>query len=54
MTAQWRVLLVSSAQRELRALREPNRFELLDLILSLAENPFPSDSSPLEGRGSGL
>ena len=51
---KWAVELLPSARRELLALRAPIQTRLRNAIRTLADDPLPSDSIPMRGKGVGL
>lgn len=50
----WRVELLPAARRELLALRNPSQERIRTAIRSLADDPTPTDSIPMRGKGVGL
>jgi len=50
MATAWKVDVLPSAQRELDALAERVRFEAVQAILDLSEEPIPQDALELEGH----
>jgi mRNA interferase RelE/StbE len=51
---RWRIHFVPVARRELLALRNPIRQRIRNAINDLADDPYPADSIPMSGKGSGI
>ena len=51
MDTEWSVETTPSAQRERDELPDAIREEVLDAVLELSDDPFPSDSIELAGHG---
>jgi mRNA-degrading endonuclease RelE of RelBE toxin-antitoxin system len=49
MASRWTVELTGSARREFKLLAPPEKESASELILELAEDPFPFDAVPLRG-----
>jgi len=50
MSDSYKLLILSSAAKELQSLREPNYSRIKQKILSLSSNPRPRGSAKLTGR----
>jgi len=50
MSDSYKLLILSSAAKELQSLREPNYSRIKQKILSLSSNPHPRGSAKLTGR----
>jgi mRNA interferase RelE/StbE len=51
---RWHVEMLSSARRELLALRNPTQNRIRAAIRSLSNDPIPPDAIPMRGKGIGL
>ena len=51
---EWHVDMLPSAYKELSALRDPMQNRIRKAIRSLSEDPTPSDSIAMRGKGVGL
>jgi mRNA-degrading endonuclease RelE of RelBE toxin-antitoxin system len=49
MASSWSVEFTRAARREFKLLAPPEKESASELILELAENPFPFDAVPLRG-----